>query len=581
MGRLWSPAVLIALSKGTVRRNLETLRQVSDALDSAGFHAGGLHSGGVGSCRNDGMERTGADQCQDDKMTSTYLNSGRVSKILPAAIVAILVILSAVFRRAELGPPALRVDDAWVALISRHSWRDIWWTSLTSVGFRAIIGAFIQIFGDSTTAAQLFPFVAGLATIPATYFVARKLYTHKVSALFSAAVVAASPLLVTYSTRVKQYTGDALLTLSIVASVIWVLENPRQSKRWWLLTLVSCLSIAFSGQLLLVVGPAVAASIICSWESRREWIRVTFPALVILVTSSAFWYLAILKPVASSDELLRMWGNNYIVTDKGLIPAATSFARGVYRLVEGAIGGSRFTLIGAGVLFVSALVWRRTAALLLLLPVLAAIVAAAAGRAPIGARTDCYLVPLIALVMAMGFDSLFRPNLHAIPPTLQPCSKYFAIALGISVLVIALPKRITPTPYQLQDVRSLTKIWEQHRTENDALIVYPGAQYGFALYSNEKLAVRPRRPPFTVSSTDPRITILAWELRDEPERYMEEVRKSVDSTTDRVWVLAAHTWKGDVPSLKRAVTALGFSQQSVWTTNGDAELTLYTRIPSQ
>ena len=502
-------------------------------------------------------------------------------RLVPGLILTILVFISGMLRSAELAPPSLWIDDAWVALISRHSWSDIWWTSLTSVGFRAIIGTMIFVFGDSTTAAQLFPFVVGLATIPATYLVARKLDTGEVSALFSAALVAASPLLVTYSTRVKQYTSDALLTLAIVASVIWIVENPRQSKRWWVLAFVSCLSVAFSGQLLLVVGAAVVASLVCSWESRREWMRTTFPALVLLAAFGAFWYFAILKPLVSHDELLEFWGNSFIVVDKGLVPAATSFARGVYRLLKNVIGGEAgapgtpFTLIGVGVFFVSALIWRRTVTLLLLLPVLAAIVAAAAGRAPLGVRTDGYLVPLIALTMAVGFDSLFRSNL---PVRLQRYCKIAAIALGISVLCIDLPKRVTPEPYPLQDVRSVTKIWETHRNENDRLIVYHGASYGFALYSNERVMLRPQAHGFLVAFDDPRITILDSIPDEEPEKYIEEVRKSVDGKTDRVWVLAAHhAWRGHLPFLKRAVTSLGFAEREHWATNGDAELILYEK----
>jgi 4-amino-4-deoxy-L-arabinose transferase-like glycosyltransferase len=240
------------------------------------------------------------------------MNSVRVERISSALVVTITVIVSGVFRSTELNPPSLWVDDAWVALISRYSWTEIWHTSLTSVGFRAIVGMMITIFGDSTTAAQSFSFIAGLAAIPGTYIVARRLGSQYLAALFSACLVAASPLLVTYSTRVKQYTGEALFALAIASSVIWVVEDSRQLRRWWLLALLCSLSIAFSGILLLVVGPAVVASVVCSWKSRRDWMRIALPALLVLGAFGASWYLVILKP-ASADESLRLFSTTELL----------------------------------------------------------------------------------------------------------------------------------------------------------------------------------------------------------------------------------------------------------------------------
>jgi hypothetical protein len=501
-----------------------------------------------------------------------------------------MVTVSAALRCSELDPPSLWLDDAWVALISRHSWNDIWLTSLSSVGFRAIIGVMTSIFGDSTTAAQLFPFAAGLATIPAAYLVARRLDTERISALLSAGLVAASPLLVTYSTRVKQYTGDALLTLAIVASVIWIVENPRQFRRWWLLAIVSCLSIVFSGTLLLVVGPAVLALISFCWRLRREWIRIALPPLLALGGFSAFWYFAILKPGSSDPALLRFWGNNFIVLNEGPAKAFYSSARGIYHLFKGTVGGTPYTLIGAGLFFLAALIWRTTPAVLLLFPLLGAIAAAAAGRTPIGARTDAYLVPLIALVIGLGFDSLFRSGARGLPIRLQGYCKYVAIGLGTSLIIIDLPQRIMPLPYWLEDVRSLTKIWEDERTPTDRTLTYCGAAFGLALYSN--VTSEPRRTttgmPFFPSFHDPQITVLEYcDFLDEPQRRTEEIRKAVGTGTDRIWLLASHyTNNSQLPFVKKAVSSLGFSEQQHWVTrgnsiqaHGDAELTLFVRGP--
>jgi hypothetical protein len=238
-------------------------------------------------------------------------------------------------------------------------------------------------------------------------------------------------------------------------------------------------------------------------------------------------------------------------------------------------------MIGASAFLVAALVWRRKAATLLLLPILAAIIAAAAGRAPIGVRTDAYLVPLVALVMGLGFDAMLRCKLHSTHVRLQSYCKHVAIALSISVLAIGLPKRLLPEPYPLQDVRSLAKLWETQQDASDRLVLYCPADDPFALYSHRTFRVRPTGNAFDTIFDDPQIIQLDCALRDAPEKYGEEIQRALGNRPERMWLLVTHTWKGDVPLLKRAVAALGFSEHKVWATNGDAELTLYLRNNSE
>lgn len=189
------------------------------------------------------------------------MTSARAARVAAHGVLALLVLGAALVRRTELGPPALWADDARVALISRHPWPDIWFTSLTSVGFRALVGVAIAPFPEATLAAQALPFLFGLAVIPATYALARRLDLHRAAALLAAGLTAASPLLAAYATRVKQYTGDALFTVAIAASVRWVLRAPSSAGRWWTLAGVSCAAIVFSSQLVLAVGPAVAVAV--------------------------------------------------------------------------------------------------------------------------------------------------------------------------------------------------------------------------------------------------------------------------------------------------------------------------------
>jgi 4-amino-4-deoxy-L-arabinose transferase-like glycosyltransferase len=75
---------------------------------------------------------------------------------------------------------------------------------------------------------RLLPALAGTATIPAAYALARRLFTERV-ALFAAALVAANEFLVEYSQQARGYTLFVLLlTLSYLALVRWCEEGSRR-----------------------------------------------------------------------------------------------------------------------------------------------------------------------------------------------------------------------------------------------------------------------------------------------------------------------------------------------------------------
>ena len=522
---------------------------------------------------------------------------GRVAATL---VLAGLVVAAGLCRSRELGPPALWNDDAWVALISRHSWSDIWVTSLTSVGFRALIGAWIAVVGGAPVAAQALPFACGLLTIPATYRVSRLLGAGRLAAGFTAAVVAASPVLVTYSTRVKQYTADALLTLGMIVTVLWLLRAPERAGRWWVFTLAGVGAVVFSGQLLLVVGPA---ALIAVAAARPAWPR-SWPAMAAAVgalfLAGLAWHWAVLAPVIAAGPG-RYWEAYYLVADEGPRAAAQSLGLGLRRFVAGAVGPDRVHLAGTGALVLAALAWRPRLTLALLLPLLATLAAAAAGRAPIGARTDAFLVPLVAVAMATGLDALLRGERAGLPARLRTPVALGSLALAAAVVLVGAGARAVPAPYPRQDVRSLARLWRAERRADDRTFVSTGAARAFALYSGERVAaVRESTRQRNLMVDHPRISTLPRGARPEQAEpavregrrdrrarhvadrrtaafYLEAIRSALDDRTDRVWLLAAHTGRGEVPLAEEALRQLGWTVRRHWPTDGDAWLTLYDR----
>lgn len=95
------------------------------------------------------------------------------------------------------------------------------------------------LFGDSPLAVRLPALAAGVFMVPAAYMLARRLYDRS-TAILSAGLVAAAPVLIDYSTDARGYTLLALITLLSFSLGIYVQEHKNRFA-WLLLAVLSAL----------------------------------------------------------------------------------------------------------------------------------------------------------------------------------------------------------------------------------------------------------------------------------------------------------------------------------------------------
>src|ERR1700691_1045550 len=131
-------------------------------------------------------------------------------------------------------------DDAWAALSSRVGIGTAWHMWLAAPGFYFLERSFIDLHPQSTWWAQLPELAAGIAAIPAIYFLARHFGFRRVVGLALACVVGVSPVCVVYSTRVKEYSTVFLVS----GAVLWAAETARRQPDRTRLAVLSALSVA-------------------------------------------------------------------------------------------------------------------------------------------------------------------------------------------------------------------------------------------------------------------------------------------------------------------------------------------------
>jgi 4-amino-4-deoxy-L-arabinose transferase-like glycosyltransferase len=170
------------------------------------------------------------------------------------------------------------------------------------------------LFGDSPWAVRLPALLAGILIVPAAYGLASRLYNRH-SAILVAALAAAAPVLISYSTNARGYTILAVLTLLTWTMGTYVCQKANAAV-WLLLGLLGALGfytvpvflypygILFTWLLLSALfgdtGPA--------YPSRWHFLGWMFAAGMVTIVLTTLLYL----PVFSVSGLHAVFGNSFV-----------------------------------------------------------------------------------------------------------------------------------------------------------------------------------------------------------------------------------------------------------------------------
>jgi hypothetical protein len=514
-----------------------------------------------------------------------------------------LLLIAVLLRVPELGPSSLWLDDAWVALTARaDSLGEHLLVSVTAPLYVLVLAGFLGLVGFSELNAQLPAFVAGVAVPAVGYAVAVRAGIGRAGALLGAGLLATSPVLVEYSTRVKHFTLDALIVVVLLAIGAALLRRPLEPRRWWLAAGVGLVTTVASAGTAPVAGGVLAAGAAAAWaegpvarRDGRTWRRDVGTVLAaggLYAVSAALWGFGVVRQHTAPDSLHDYWADHFLVTDAGLAAFGADLLTTVGRLLGG-FAPIHPTLTGVGLIAALALVMRRRGfapTVLTTLPLLTAVALAALALAPLGTgRTDSYLHPVLALILAMGLDEATRARSpggatgtqRAGDEARAPRDRLRGSVAPLVALALVVATAITAAlragpDYPEQDVRPLVAVLEQQVVDDDAIVIYPATRWAFALYTPAPidLVPYPQEPNgFRPRFHDPRIAVLETH-HDEPDRYRAAVANAVGEH-DRAWLLASHI-RDDLGAIRAAFEAAGFSREAHEERPG-AQLDLWVR----
>lgn len=145
-----------------------------------------------------------------------------------------IVALAAVLRLATLGQQSLWFDEAFTPL---HVFHASLWRTLSSVArtedtpplWYVLDWSVTRAFGTGAVALRMLSALAGIATVPVAWAIARRLAGSR-AALATALLVAVNPLLVWYSQEARAYGLFVLLSAIAMLCFLRALESPTPGR---------------------------------------------------------------------------------------------------------------------------------------------------------------------------------------------------------------------------------------------------------------------------------------------------------------------------------------------------------------
>ena len=473
------------------------------------------------------------------------------SRIAPIelAILAALVALGALTRAHGFTSKDLWFDDAWASAPARVGLGAAVHMVLTAPGYGLALRSWIRFDPATTWFAQLPSYLLGIGAIPVVWGLLRRLHLPRWSALGAAAFLAAGPLAVQYSTRVKEYPFDLLAACVLLVLAERVRAAPS-SQRLWTLAGASVVAFAMSA------GPApVIAGIWLSvilWYVVRPGSRAgVLSALAAMAAGCALVWVVFLRQLPG--VLSFNWRRRGFLVDYrsfslaersitmifgGFAHAVVAYPvpatffntkRGPHAISVALLGAALLAVAIAGPIVIAARRRWSTPALPSAIALLVAVLLAFADRVPLGdGRTDEVLYPAFFVCLASMAATVALRIARAAPRALSNRAARTGLA-ALALAGVTVFGFTHEAVYPTVSIRSVEARLPALERPGDVVFVDTFNSFAWCYYQLSKCRIQIGGSPvwpqgFRPVSTSPSVFVASHYGRPLPEIFAAERR---------------------------------------------------------
>lgn len=390
------------------------------------------------------------------------------------------------------------------------------------LGFLFVQKTFVLAFGNSEFALRLFPLICG--TLAMAFFRnLAKVHVRKGAMIIALGLFAVSPKLIYYSSEVKQYASDALITIILYLVTAYVQSRGLNLLRSLLYIVAGAVAVLFSHPSVFIlagVGTTLGALAIHSGD-RSTFLRTLLIASI-WFSVFLFSHFSPLSQLRDNPLLADFWRDGFMPFPPSSLSDFQWFIDtflGIFKdsplmLFLPGIGLLAF-IIGAHSLFKE----RRTSFFMLLLPILFSLLASAFHKYPFKGRLLLFLVPCFLLFIAEGAAVLREKSRNG----LHIFGNAFILLLFLMPTLYGINRVIHAQVGE--EIREVIKYVVEHKKDGDLIYVYYGARPAFEYYASR----------YGISKNDFYGGIYS---RSDWDNYIHDINRSRGS--NRVWLIFSH-----------------------------------------
>ncbi len=395
------------------------------------------------------------------------------------------------------------------------------------IGFLLLEKIAVGVLGNSEYVLRLIPFLSGLISLFLFYVVARR-YISNNALLLALYLFAISDTLIYYSSEVKPYSSDVLITLFLLLIISRVTLKNLTFIQSLALGIAGAMSIWLSYSAIFVLCTISASIIVTTLQQRALKAYYKLAVIFILwITSMTLNYIVQLRYLAANGDMIYYWRNNNAfmpfpprsISDlewfffKSFDIFSDPGGLKLFGLELSGIGVTLF-LTGCYTLFCR----NKNHLFILVSPIIVTLFVSALERYPFSGRLLLFIVPSLFLLIAEGTAYLQVSSGNKSP-----------IVSVLLIAVLLMPLSLNAVHYLVnprtrEEIRPALQYIQKHKQPADAVYVYQGAEQAFVYYSKM----------FSLDGG----SIAGVDARGDWHLYIDDIDKLRNKK--RIWVLFSH-----------------------------------------
>ena len=448
---------------------------------------------------------------------------------------------------------SLWADEAVLALnILNRSYSELTqpldYDQVAPIGFLWIEKFLVNLLGDNEYALRLFPLIAGILSLFLFAMIARRYLDNLGRAIAILLFATLSPI-VYYSTEVKQYSTDILITLLFCYLLAPNDQNKLTKTQIIVTSILVAISLWLSHPAIFVLAAMILVNIVDFLLNKN--LNLLKQKVIIYVSgllSFGVFYFGFLNQANDNQNLLASWGDAFPNHPLNIIWYLDAFGKFFYKPLGFEAG---LDVIGI-ILFVlgcfSYFHKNKIILATLLFPLLTTFAGAGLKLYPFRSRVVLFLAPLFIIAIAEGINWLSYLQLNRKIAILLAC----LITITITYPVVE-SSRFVVKPRQKEEIKLVIEYIQEREQPQDILYIYQRGIYQF-LYYAEKYGYQPGDYILGIEDLDQydghKLSEAEW------QRYKQDLDNLRGNA--RVWLLFSHVVRNsEYKPIKKYLDTIG------------------------